>query len=644
MPLYKKGRKTDPLNYRLIAFMNTMCKIYDSALAQRLTTWAQQHNMISPTQYGYRRHTETVDMWYVYLHTIKHRTQMGLPTFVATLDVQKAFPSVPRYFIWNLLYDSGMCGHFLLALIDMSESALLWLLVPGMTAADAHALFQGVREGSITSPILYLIFVNATLRILEAAQIGVHIHDIYTGSSLFADDLSLLLQQIPEVNNALTILTNHGFRTRTSYNAGKTTVVIFGESAENSLLRQLWPELTGQNKMGNTVLIPSHMLQLLGIRVTHNFSFRPQLCHILNQIPKYTHDLKQAGAHATGLDTRTFVSLWKIIFTSLFTYALNIWYEDNMTNELNAALFLPLLLTLAGPHHDTLKPTHTPILIAELALIPIEQLYIRSRLAHEARLRFKPLHNPAARLHAALDSLPYEHDSVAYIREQMELLSLKPIHMTSEFWTDFLTTQLTTQAKQIAHANPTHSHNIDKSRQLHEHGGYHIRKPFYRRFLNAKHVLKLRLQMAPLATHMYDDASALCQRCYQTPDTTQHWIWSCNALNTPRLILIDRIATWAKLFDQTINSRGRSSSIGRWNSYSTTTRDFALQGTITTEMQATLDANPVPITDPDDLNAPTYVQDDTLMAKLVYILETYSKLTNRTCSLALYTSTRATPF
>ena len=91
----------------------------------------------------------------------------------------------------------------------------------------------------------------------------------------------------------------------------------------------------------------------------------------------------------------------------------------------------------------------------------------------------------------------------------MDLLSLKPIHMTSEFWTDFLTTQLTTQVKQIAHANPTHSHNIDKSRQLHEHGGYHNRKPFYRRFLNAKHVLKLRLQMAPLATHMYDDASAL---------------------------------------------------------------------------------------------------------------------------------------
>ena len=208
---------------------------------------------------------------------------------------------------------------------------------------------------------MYLIFVNATLRILEAAQIGVHIHDIYTGSSLFADDLSLLLQQTPEVNNALTILTNHGFRTRTSYNAGKTTVVIFGESAENSLLIQLWPELTGQIKMGGTVLIPSHMLQLLGIRVTHNLSFRPQLCHILNQIPKYTHDLKQAGAHATGLDTRTSVSLWKIIFTSLFTYALNIWYEDNMTNELNAALFLPLrahkTVSVHRTHQDSRIPT-----------------------------------------------------------------------------------------------------------------------------------------------------------------------------------------------------------------------------------------------------------------------------------------------
>ena len=644
MPLYKKCRKNDPLNYRLIAFMDTMCKIYDSSLAQRLTIWAHQHNLISPTQYGYRGKTETIDMWYVYLHAIRERAAAGLPTFLASLDVQKAFPSVPRYFIWNILYDAGLRGHLLLALIDMSESALLWLLVPGMTAADAHALLQGVREGSVTSPILYLIFVNATIRILEAANVGIDIHGIYTGSSLFADDLSLLLAEIPELNRALAILTEHGYRTRTMYNAKKTTIVIFGESAHDSLLRQLWPESLGIITMGDLVLTPSTILQLLGIRATNTLSFMPQLQHVLSLIPKYTDDLKQAGAHSTGLDTRTAVSLWKIIFTALFKYGLNIWFEPSMTRQLNEQLFKPLLQSLAGPHFRLLKPSHTHILIAELALLPIEQLYSRSLLAHEARLRFKPDSNPAARLHKALNSLPFEHDSVADIRERMEELDLKPSHMASEYWTDILTTQLTTQAKQIAHANPLQSHNIETSKHLHAQHAPTYDKPFYRTYLKSRNVLRLRLQMAPLATLFFDDPTALCHRCYQAPDTFQHWLWHCNALQTPRLLLNTRIIAWAHLFDTAINSRKCSSATGRWRSYSALTRDLALQGTITAQLQATFTANPTPFEDPTDPNPVTYIKDDVLMSKLVFILETYAKLTERTCTLALYGPTQSFAF
>jgi hypothetical protein len=170
---------------------------------------------------------------------------------------------------------------------------------------------------------------------------------------------------------------------------------------------------------------------------------------------------------------------------------------------------------------------------------------------------FKPTHNPAARLHAALQASQTEHDTAADIRERMEQLSLTTSMMPSKFWTDYLTTQLTKQAKRLAHSNRLSSHNIEQSRLLHTHTN--DRKPFYRRFLNAKHVLKLRLQMAPLATMMYDDATALCQRCYQGADTIQHWMWQCGALATPRLTLLLRIKAWAPLYDDSLNLSHHSS-------------------------------------------------------------------------------------
>ena len=209
-----------------------------------------------------------------------------------------------------------------------------------------------------------------------------------------------------------------------------------------------------------------------------------------------------------------------------------------MAQRLNEALFKP---SLAGPHFRSLKPSHPPILIAELALLLIEQLYSRYLLAREARFRIKPDCNPAARLHKALNSLAFERDAIADVRERMEELDPKPSHILSDYWTDILMTQRTARAKQIAHADPLQSQNIETSKQLHIQHSPTYDKPFYRTYLKARNVLRLRLQMAPLATLFFDDPSTLCHRYYQAPDTFQHWLWHCNALQTPRLLLNTRI-------------------------------------------------------------------------------------------------------
>ena len=130
MPLHKSGPRTDPTNYRLIAFMTATCKLYDSALTKRLVAWAESNHLISPNQYGYRKSTETTDLWYIYTKTITQRAAAGQATYVASLDVKKAFPSVPRFHIWNTCHKAKMPSRLLLALINMSESARIRITIP----------------------------------------------------------------------------------------------------------------------------------------------------------------------------------------------------------------------------------------------------------------------------------------------------------------------------------------------------------------------------------------------------------------------------------------------------------------------------------------------------------------------------------
>ena len=225
-----------------------------------------------------------------------NRTRNNLKTYVVSLDVKKAFPSVPRFLIWIMCYDRKLGTRLLLALINMAESARLWLTIPLATIHDSYPLTQGVREGSVTSPILYIIFVDDTIRAIRSAHLGIYIRGIYTGSSLFADDLSMLLTSPDEVNQALAILIQRGLHTRTTYNKLKTDIVIFGESNDERLAREINPHLAPTFVMADIVLRPTHTLTLLGLRLRDNFSFAPQLQYVVDSAPAQANDMYHAGA------------------------------------------------------------------------------------------------------------------------------------------------------------------------------------------------------------------------------------------------------------------------------------------------------------------------------------------------------------
>ena len=73
----------------------------------------------------------------------------------------------------------------------------------------------------------------------------------------------MLLASPEDVNKALVILTERGFL-RTTYNATKTDVVIFGETADERLAREINPNLSPTFVMADIVLRPRNTLTLLG--------------------------------------------------------------------------------------------------------------------------------------------------------------------------------------------------------------------------------------------------------------------------------------------------------------------------------------------------------------------------------------------
>jgi hypothetical protein len=200
-----------------------------------------------------------------------------------------------------------------------------------MTEADAYRLSQGVREGSLSSPILYLLFVGDIVYFIQTSQLGIHVRGIYTGANLFADDLNLLMATAPHLNSALQILLQRGLITRTTYNRAKTTIVIFNEPDTDRMDRTLWPSLSPDCfTMGDVVILPSNTMLLLGITVTYNLTFVDHFNILLLRTRSNTDDLDRAGATANGFDLRTSLSMWTTLYIPNYIYAMHIWYNDHM--------------------------------------------------------------------------------------------------------------------------------------------------------------------------------------------------------------------------------------------------------------------------------------------------------------------------
>ena len=77
IPIFKKGDKHDPANYRAITLVNIMSKIFSLCLRNRINKWCENENVFSESQFGFRDKKSTTDAIFI-LHVIFFDVSLGL--------------------------------------------------------------------------------------------------------------------------------------------------------------------------------------------------------------------------------------------------------------------------------------------------------------------------------------------------------------------------------------------------------------------------------------------------------------------------------------------------------------------------------------------------------------------------------------
>ena len=159
VPIYKKGDKHNPGNYRPVSLTSVSCKVLESlirdALMQHLTT----HGLLSDAQHGFRPKRScstqllaTIDAW-------SRMLEEGTAVEVVYLDFQKAFDSVPHRRLLCKLGCYGVSGK-LLSWIEAFLSERWQQVTIGGCDSSLVPVASGVPQGSVLGPLLFLLYVN----------------------------------------------------------------------------------------------------------------------------------------------------------------------------------------------------------------------------------------------------------------------------------------------------------------------------------------------------------------------------------------------------------------------------------------------------------------------------------------------------
>ena len=271
VPIFIKGERDKPTNYRPISILICFSKIFEGLLYKRINIFLNKHNVIVNSQDGFQDKVSTnyafVDVITHYYDNINSNQYIGL----VFLDLTKAFDSVNHDILLLKLDHYGIRGSTN-QLIKSFLSRKQFVSIKGVKSKLLQNNY-GVPQGSILGPLLVLFYINDMPHAVNCMPI------------LFADDTCLIFTA-PNLAS-LTAIMNKELQTLSIwFDSNKLTV---NTSKSNFLI--IPPKLNKPCPQTNVFLNNIFILQCinikyLGLTIDMNLNFDFHISNVVYKISR----------------------------------------------------------------------------------------------------------------------------------------------------------------------------------------------------------------------------------------------------------------------------------------------------------------------------------------------------------------------
>ena len=236
LPLVKDnlGDLTQSDNYRAIAAGCQLLKLLDIVI---LILEGEKLGC-SQLQFGFQPKASTTMCSWAVTAVIDQYNRQGSVVYGCTMDLSKAFDMVEWLELFNVLNSRNVSPVFLRTLLFIYTNQSCNVKWNG-SLSDRFNVANGVRQGAVSSPILFSIYIDDLFSVLRQSGLGCWLNGAFLGCFGYADDLLLLsasrsgLQSMVDICSEFMRKKSLKFSTHLNPAKSKTKCIIFSKKPKD---------------------------------------------------------------------------------------------------------------------------------------------------------------------------------------------------------------------------------------------------------------------------------------------------------------------------------------------------------------------------------------------------------------------------